>query len=277
MKFSQRVGAVPPSPIQIGSMDDVLRNRLYNSLNRAFPERIGYYSQYDVIRKYALDELGFNLDRVKNSDFNYYFLNGDWYVPYDIIEIVIEAILHPDEKSDFQSLSEGINSLRGFINDLQNILKEEKSGYRLLNNQFIPITNNEELNTLEEASNTKFESVNIHMRKAVTLFSNRKGPDYENSIKESISAVESLCCIITGEKGGQATLGKMLKKLEDKGVIIHKALQEAFKKLYGFSSDKNGIRHGGIDFTKAPVEDAKFMLISCSAFINYIIEKWCEV
>ena len=41
-------------------------------------------------------------------------------------------------------------------------------------------------------------------------------------------------------------------------------------------SDEDGIRHGGIDFKWAPAEDAKYMLVSCSAFVNYLIEKWSK-
>ncbi len=26
----------------------------------------------------------------------------------------------------------------------------------------------------------------------------------------------------------------------------------------------------------APAEDAKYMLVSCSAFVNYLIEKWSK-
>lgn len=120
--------------------------------------------------------------------------------------------------------------------------------------------------------------VKIHINKAFALYSDRKKPDYENSIKESISAVESLCCIITGATGSQATLGSTLKKLEkDGGVVIHGAMKTAFEKLYGYTSDSDGIRHGGIDFTNAPAEDAKYMLVSCSAFINYLIEKQSKI
>lgn len=36
------------------------------------------------------------------------------------------------------------------------------------------------------------------------------------------------------------------------------------------------IRHGGMDFKNAPAEDAKYMLVSCSAFVNYLIEKWSK-
>ena len=52
---------------------------------------------------------------------------------------------------------------------------------------------------------------------------------------------------------------------------IHGALKEAFMKLYGYAGDGKGIRHagnlGGPDSTFA---EAQFMLIACSAFLNYL-------
>lgn len=58
---------------------------------------------------------------------------------------------------------------------------------------------------------------------------------------------------------------------------IHGAMERAFLALYGYASDENGIRHGGIDFKNAPAEDAKYMLISCSTFVNYLMEKWSKI
>ena len=148
---------------------------------------------------------------------------------------------------------------------------------RILDNLVVPITNKAELKTIEEAKSIPYDSVRTHVSKALALYADRKAPDYENSIKESISAVEAMCCIITGLTGTQATLGAAIKKLKDNGVHIHRAMESAFSSLYGYTSDENGIRHGGIDFTNAPAEDAKYMLISCSAFVNYLMEKWSKV
>jgi len=62
---------------------------------------------------------------------------------------------------------------------------------------------------------------------------------------------------------------------------MSKSLKQRIWNLFyindGYTSDENGIRHGGIDFTNAPAEDAKYMLVSCSSFVNYLIEKWSKV
>ena len=48
-----------------------------------------------------------------------------------------------------------------------------------------------------------------------------------------------------------------------------------FSERYGYTNDKTtGIRHALMDDTNAPTADeAKFMLVSCSAYINYITKK----
>ena len=132
----------------------------------------------------------------------------------------------------------------------------------------MPITDENEIDSIEDAMDTQYESINNHLSKAVSLLSDRQNPDYENSIKESISAVEAMCVSILGK---DATLGASLKQLEKDGVIIHPSLKSAFEKLYGYTSDAKGIRHAGnIGGASSTFEEAKFMLVSCSAFINYL-------
>ena len=77
---------------------------------------------------------------------------------------------------------------------------------------------------------------------------------------------------IDGNRWGKTTLGDMLKHLEDNGIEIHEALKKAYRSLYGYTSDANGIRHAGnLGGPSATFEEAKYMLVSCCAFINYLI------
>lgn len=189
--------------------------------------------------------------------------NPYWYTLFDFIERYLRIC--DGEKANNMSA------------EFNRILQDEVSAYRIVNKLVVPITNEAELETIKEAMNTVYDSVNIHIAKALELYADRRNPDYENSIKESISAVESLCCIITGETGANATLGKTIKRLKDKNVHIHKSMENAFSALYGYTNDEGGIRHGTMDFKDAPAEDAKYMLVSCSAFVNYLMEKWSKV
>jgi hypothetical protein len=116
-----------------------------------------------------------------------------------------------------------------------------------------------------------WKAARAHIKKSVELFSDRESPDCPNSVKEAISAVEATCELITGLE--HATLGKALKKLEVKGLALHSALQKSFSSLYGYTSDAEGIRHALLDEPTLDFDDAKYMLVSCSAFVNYLIAK----
>lgn len=264
--FSERYGYVV-KPLQFESMTPELRNRIWNIYAREVcTDCIGLDSNY---MEELMDYFGLTFKNVYEEDdikdnlqsFQKWYMESKWYEVYDFIEAYL-AFLPNDERNN------------ATIN-LNNVLKADNAGYRVVGHLVVPITNQEELQSIEQAQTTEYESVSKHILKATQLFSQRPSPDLENSIKESISAVEALCCIISSDK--KATLGDALKKLENKGIKIHKALQKAMSSLYGYTSDEGGIRHGSIDFAGASSEDAKYMLVSCSAFVNYLIEKWEKV
>lgn len=271
--FSRRNGFYTQN-IQLQYASDTLKRRIFATF---YKQEFNLYdtlewSKYTTGIENMMIEMGVTYEFPNNSivkkrnaeKLEKYILNSDkWYTIYDFIERYLNML----DKNTSNKMTQAFN----------NILEDEVSAYRILDRKAIPVINKTELNTIEEAKNIKFESVNTHITKAISLYSDRRNPDYENSIKESISAVESLCCIITELNGSKATLGKAIKKLKDKGIHIHTAMETAFSSLYGYTSDENGIRHGGIDFTNAPSEDAKYMLITCSAFINYLIEKLSKI
>jgi len=143
------------------------------------------------------------------------------------------------------------------------------SGWRFVGDEIAPITSDEEIAEIEKALEPigSLTPVTTHLRTALEFLSDKKSPDYRNSIKESISAVEAICRLTTGSS--KATLGQALKVIKDK-ITLHPALEQAFSKLYGYTSDADGIRHSLLDEPNIHFEDAKFMLVSCSAFINYL-------
>jgi hypothetical protein len=61
--------------------------------------------------------------------------------------------------------------------------------------------------------------------------------------------------------------------LEQNGLKINSQFKEGLNKFYNYTNDSTtGIRHEIVDSPNPPdFETAKFMLLSCSAFINYII------
>ena len=67
----------------------------------------------------------------------------------------------------------------------------------------------------------------------------------------------------------------LLKFIDDKLPVeaLHPALKSALSKLYGYTSDAGGIRHALADEREPDIEDARFMLVICSAFVSLISAK----
>lgn len=86
----------------------------------------------------------------------------------------------------------------------------------------------------------------------------------------SQSAIESVAKVISGNT--KDSLGGTLDKIKGK-LNLHPALERGFKQLYGYTSDDDGIRHALMEDSTCDFEDAKYMLVSSSAFINYLIVK----
>ncbi len=165
-----------------------------------------------------------------------------------------------------------------FYNLFNQLFEKECVGYRFIDGLIVAITDENEIDEIEIACQCPYEGCRTHIKNAVKYLSDRDrdNKDYKNSIKESISAIEAICRIITGDKN--ATLGQAIKKLKDSGLELHPALEKAFLALYGYSGDQGGIRHSeGMFESNVTFEEAKFMLVICSAFLNYLIAESEEI
>jgi hypothetical protein len=91
-------------------------------------------------------------------------------------------------------------------------------------------------------------------------------PDFENSVKESISAVESCLMILLKEPNG--TLGKLIKRAD-----FDEDIERLISQAYGFASNKDFVRHGGTTDSRLGKEEAEFFLEFSGSAIVYITAK----
>jgi uncharacterized protein with PIN domain len=157
------------------------------------------------------------------------------------------------------------------------VLASELSAYRLVAGRVVPISSEQEAQAIEKAieqTRGPYSNAAEHLQQAVNLLARKPVPDFRNSIKESISAVEAISAVITGDT--RATLGDALKVIGSRAPL-HGALRSAFDKLYGYTSDADGIRHALMEEANLEQEDAIFMLVACSAFVSYLIAKQSRV
>ena len=284
MKFSERYGYVKPAEVlKRGFLDEEGITGICN----CYDHLDEWLNRYDVNKESQYEESYTHLEELtwcyfmnQRRDSFYTGLGGhkiaatayleskqhEWYTKFDLIEFTISVLRKNAPKGDrnFHQI------IKEFIDMLNSTFQRLEYAYRVVDYQIVEITDQEEIATIEAAIK-QTSATKTHLSEGLKLLSNRPTPDYRNSIKESISAVEALCREITEE----SSLGPALKALEKKGIVVPKFLLSGIEKLYVYTNDaRTGIRHALMDEVDVPgFDEAKYMLVMCSAFVNYIQSK----
>lgn len=277
--FSERYGYKKASDVIIREqITPEIQNAIcscFDRLEKAF-EKSGY--PYPKQSKYSLFEYTWTqYFNERLSEFSYHediianYIESpgiEWYEVLDIIEFSIKWMHDNDMKHIPYGKASNL-----FCQLINYEFERLNFAYRIVNCEIVEITSEQEINTIENAIESSPRNVKMHLNSALEKLAQRPNGDYRNSIKESISAVEAFC----REKTGESTLGKSLSKLEKMNIIIPQSLKSAFDKLYEYTNHANtGIRHALMDdegkYTPT-ADEALFMLVSCSAFVNYLSKK----
>lgn len=292
--------------IQLTNFDERTRTAILNALNYVYAT-INKLSQNNYYTHREKLWICFYLDIVSNvyceevKDSSYYDLDRlqpavDEYIrstilsdSYDSVLTLVEYILNWTSENfgnrnplidynDYTQDTPTSGHYRQYCFDekqyMNDVFEKEFVGYRFVGEHIVAITDDIEIKEIEQSLDIKFKGCKKHIQKALSFLSDRDKPDYKNSIKESISAVESICIIIAGEG---ATLGDALKILGKKQKINNQ-LKVAFEKLYSYTNSEGGIRHAeGLFESDVSFEEAKFMLVSCCAFVNYMIAEYGKI
>ena len=164
-----------------------------------------------------------------------------------------------------------------FINDVAETFEECQLAYTVGKEQPVtiyPAVTETEGKTILKARkqlrDDEFFGAEAHLRKAADFL--HQG-EYADRIRESMHVVESVARKLAPNSPN--SLNKALKALED-GNPVHPALKEALLKLYGYTSNEEGIRHPLIDEGQANVglDEAIFMLGACASFSSYLLRKY---
>lgn len=281
--FSQRKGITPlTKALQREAIDEELKNRLWSAIQitiwdywshpreRRSQDEEDAHKVETLIEGCWLSYLKFPLDKLPKFNlggFEYacqvmrdHFYKEPWWQTYDLLEVLIKYA--PDEWS---------NNLKEWSN---NYLQEENAAYRIVGDEIVEITDEYEVEAVETALDKGIKASREHLHRALELLSDRPQPDYRNSIKESISAVEAVCQVVAGKP--KATLSDCLKAITS-SCSLHSAFEKSLSLLYGYTSDEGGIRHALKENSISPsYADAKFMLVSCAAINNFLLTKAAE-
>lgn len=267
--FAQRYGYIPLEKIfQREVVDAKLRVQLWNILKISIWDSFDYSNErYDqtsqkinrLVSRLWFHYFNNDLDHLphfkndRNNAYNYlknYFNTCEWFEVYEFLEFIAQ------DDSDLVTIQ-----TKSWINKT---LEQHNAAYRFVDELIVEVTDKNEIESIEEGLTHPEQAVKAHLKTALEMLSNKESPDYRNSVKESISAVEAACRLLTNNKS--ATLGDALKRIKN----LHPGMKQAFDKLYGYTSDASGIRHSLVDEPTISYADAKFMLVTCSAFVSYL-------
>lgn len=189
----------------------------------------------------------------------------EWYRKLDCVEFAIAFMRR--EFTD-RARKEVVDN---FIKNVNRQFERLNYGYRIVQGEIVDIVSDIVIQTVDEAAEQN-DSVGFHLKEALKLYSLKPTPDCRNSIKESITAVETLLRTLTDEN----TFGKAFDKVK-KQQTIHPRLEEMIQKMYDYSNQKDtGIRHAKVELYDRylpSTEEALFLLVTCSATVNYVKRK----
>ena len=276
LSFSQAQGyEAIPGPLRLKELPEAARTRIWNVLFAHLDESkaVGSGGQWwidgnwkDMLRAVhagfhglALDEWSPNF-RWACEGLREYIEKRPFNKVFDLLQFVLRHHLCP----------------HAFIRQMQWTFAECRLAYTIDAAQpptILPAATPEEGNAVVGALQTLREAglggSAAHLRAAGEHI---RAGDWAGSVRESIHAVESVARQL--DPGAAKTLGPALASLSGRGAL-HPALKTAFSKLYGYTSDEQGIRHALRDQTDAQVDrdEAVFMLGACAAFASYLGRK----
>ena len=280
LTFSEREGYRElPAPMQLEELSADLRRTVFDAL----VNQVAVWQQVSVVHGYV-DGPGWRLvrrvlgqfyevpeDDISNdvvklkSTFREIVLGRKFYEVLDLLEAICEGSLDGTFAREIQRLF----SLHGAAYRL-----DEAAGHW----QFFPSSSEEQghavstaLGTLREAG---MEGAHTHLTAAANDINARQ---FADAIRESIHAVESVARVLSPDAANG--LRPALDSLMNSGVLKHRALKEGFLKLYGYTSNEQGIRHALLDSGAADVglDEALFMFGACASFAAYLTAKHREI
>ena len=274
LTFSQAQGHEEiPGPLKLGKLPGEARTRIWNvfyvhlerakTRNSLYPRLRGVWEE--ILRakhilhdNLPLDERTTDFTRVC-SDLRGKIEGMRFHQVFDLIQFVVR---HPQ-------------CPREFISDMKQTFSVCRLAYTMDEGDpptILPAATDEEGKTILESLRTLREAglpgSTEHLRNACDCIN--KG-DWAGSIRESIHTVESVARMLAP---GAKTLKPALESIADHGGL-HPALKGALSKLYGYTSNEQGVRHPLLDSDKAKVgmDEAVFMLGACASFASYLWRK----
>ncbi|HAZ48742.1 MAG TPA: hypothetical protein DDW76_23450 [Cyanobacteria bacterium UBA11369] len=199
-----------------------------------------------------------------------------WYQFYDFVELAGREVKEAEQSNEFEDewiARFGFEAYRQSINQL---FAENQVGWRLdKESQLgrpVPEVLIKNLEKAESDLKDDFEPARNHYKKAYRyLYEHPLDP--ENSIKEIVSAVESVAKTMFPKA---KTLGDGIKEMRSHkfySSMLLSMIDKMIEKFYGSASSEPGVRHGASVSSRVDRIDAELWFHTGVAIIRYLIDR----
>lgn len=269
--FGERHGGISPrSVMQTDALDDETRIELWNVLFNAKEFFNSEYSHMQnrtsrgvatyIWRTHLAQPIdAFDAD-VAWAIVRKKLLTGSFVETLWMVEEFVKGVGETTTSADAKTIARGYNT----------VLERHLVGYRFVDLELAPVSSEVEVAEIEAAfdATERFSGARKHLQHALGMLSSKDAANYAKAVAESVLAVEAIVRYLTGEK----TLGAGLRVLSKSGFPAHPSLIAGWDKLYGYSNDGDGIRHGSIRDSDVDESLATYFVVSSSAFVNLLLK-----
>lgn len=191
----------------------------------------------------------------------------EWTEFYDFVELLGALLIKKaedgpfDDPDYFKEYQTKVNTL--FLEDgIGWNLNDKSELYRQVHQSL-----SKKIAASEARLSDRFETARVHYQKALTYL-HQHPIDEANSIKEIVSALESVARVIHPKA---STLGDAVKLMRKDGkYALH--LVDALEKIYVYSNATPLVRHGHTSAGRPLLPEAELVLFVGAAFIRYLID-----
>lgn len=190
-----------------------------------------------------------------------------WPEFYDFVELVGKLLQQRDDSGPFDETA----FFKAYQTKVNALFQEDGIGWELTDKSELhrqtPTSLAKRLKATESQLTDKYANARVHYQKAISYL-HQHPIDEANSIKEVISALESVCKVHFPKA---STLGDAIKLMR-RDSVYSSHLLDALERLYTYSNATPLVRHGHAKPGRPSLPEAELSLFIGVAFIRYLIE-----
>ena len=190
----------------------------------------------------------------------------DWEKAYDFCERIYSHLTQDVQHYmlDERTITTKAQAQAFFAEELQRLFEEESLGYEfrdgLVQKRGKPHTTDQVHKAERTLVDQRLDAARMHFSKALGYFRDRKKPDYANTVKEAVCAVEAAAKELFAQSNAK-TLGEFINwAVSEKQNLVPKMIGQTFIGLYGFRGSGEGVTHGATSGGAVTAELSEYVL-----------------